>query len=103
MALVKKTGTVTGNRSISTSLSQIKSIMIYRNVLDSTGLLILCYDEINGTFATFCASYTETVKNFNRDSKPLTVNGGSVTWDPYTSTARLADGKKYTWIAYGEE
>lgn len=106
MALVKKTGTVNGTgkvQSINTSLSQIKSMTIYRNVLDSTGLMILCYDETNGTFSTFCGSYNATTKQVNRDSKALTVNGGSITWEPYTANARLANGKQYTWIAYGEE
>ena len=102
--LIRKTGTITGkgtNTSFTVQLTTIKTLVIYRETMDSIGLLLLCYDETNGSYATFAGSDLNSL--LNRESKQLEVSGGGVNWSPYSQYARLANGKTYKWIAYGEE
>lgn len=104
--LTRKSGTLTGNgnaTSFNVPLTTIKTLSIYRNTgVDSSGLIVLSYDEINGSFATFCTSYSASSISINRETKQLEVSGGSVSWSPYAQYARLANGKSYKWVAYGE-
>lgn len=108
MALVKKTGTFTGagesSYGIRTSLSTIKTLTVYHDTNDvqTQGLHILCYDETNGTFATFGTNIF-----LSRTTSGLSISkSGSIsiaTWNPSAAAARVGNNVKYTWIAYGEE
>jgi hypothetical protein len=105
--LTRKTGTFKGTGATTTSftvaLTTIKTLVIYRDFVESTGLIMLTYDDTNGSLGVFSNSSSSSNMLINIDSKQLSVSGGSVSWNPYTQNARPASGVTYNWIAYGEE
>lgn len=102
MALVMKNGSVTNSNVINTGLSSIKEFIIYRNSVDSTGLILGHYNSILGTHYTIQSMYSTTYKYISVGNEAPTISGGKVTWTQ-TNLHALASGKIYYWIAYGDE
>lgn len=97
-----KTGTTT-SETIETGLSSIKCIVIYRGSVYNAGLVQAVYlaDEDDIHYVT-CSTYSTFTKNYVvGTTSPLTVSDGTFTLND-SSSAWLASGVTYNWIAFGE-
>lgn len=98
-----KVGTTT-SATIDTGLSTIGVFFIWRDGVDSTGLIHAFGDGNGEGTSTYCSAWSSNSwgsKTFATGTSTFTYNGGTVTWNG-TGTQGLGSGKTYTWLAVGK-
>lgn len=104
--VITKTGTTT-SATINTGLSDIKEFVIYKESLNTTGLIHLHYSKNDGTSYLYASAWSTNswgTKTITNGTKAATVNGGSITLPSSTATSGgLSSGITYTWVAIGKE
>lgn len=97
-----KSGTTT-SATISTGLSSIDYIVIYKTALSETGLIQAIYnagtDTLNYTYCSSYSSYTKTCAVSS--STASSVIGGAFTLG-LSGTSGLSSGVTYSWVAFGQ-
>lgn len=101
-SLVMKNGTVTDSSSIETGLSSITQVVLYRNTVDSAGLILGQYNVDLGTLYSFHSSYSSSSGSILTSTTAPSIDGGTFTWNGSGNHA-MAEGVEYIWIAIGEE
>lgn len=106
--LVAKEGS-TSTATFDTGLSEIVTVMLYRNTVDSTGLVNATVVPLLG-YVVYCgcSSYSTYLKSYNPDSSPYigsycTINGGTVNWTSTGTSTAFQEGTSYVWRAIGYE
>lgn len=104
--IITKTGTTTSH-VIDTGLSSIEEFVIYKESLNTTGLIHLHYSKNDGTSYLYASAWSTNswgTKTINNGTTAATVSGGSITLPSSTATSGgLSDGVTYTWVAVGTE
>lgn len=101
-SMTMKTGTTT-SATISTGLSSISAIVIYKDSVLATGLVHGVYVTSEDTLHyTYCSSYSTWTKSYAvSTSTASSVSGGTFTLGT-SGTSGLSSSTTYNWIAFGE-
>lgn len=100
--VVMKTGTVSNSSTISTGLSSITQLVLYREEIVNTGLVEATYDVDFGTMYVYCTSDGSFGKTGAVGNTSPTIDNGTFTWNG-TGTQAMTSGVAYVWVAFGEE
>ena len=104
--MVVKSGTTT-SRTINTGLSSIQEFFIYKESLNTTGLIHLYYSKTGGTSYLHASAWSTNnygTKTIANATTAATVSGGSITIPGSSvTTGGLSTNITYKWIAVGTE
>ena len=99
-SMAMKTGTTT-SATISTGLSSISALVIYKSSFSATGLIQGVY---NGStlYYTYCSSYSYYFKTVTTDTSTASSTSGGTFTLGTSGTSGLSSSTTYNWIAFGE-
>ena len=104
--MVVKSGTTT-SRTVNTGLSSIEELFIYKESLNTTGLIHLHYSKTGGTSYLHASAWSTNnygTKTIANATTAATVSGGSITIPGSSvTTGGLSTNITYKWIAVGTE